>query len=83
MLQTWPVSNLPHVEEVQTLPLQRITRNRRLTPEEASKYREVREQVARELPELSTRHEERRATVDQLIDLIQQLKAAREDKEFS
>ena len=65
------------------MTLQRITRNRRLTPEEASKYREVREQVAEELPELVARHEERQATLDQLTDLVQQLKAAREEKGLS
>jgi DNA-binding XRE family transcriptional regulator len=65
------------------MSLQRIARNRRLTPEEASKYREVREQVAKELPELVTRHEERRAALDQLTDLVQQLKAAREEKGLS
>ena len=36
------------------MTLQRTTRNRRLTPEEAAKYREVRQQVAEELPELIT-----------------------------
>jgi membrane-bound ClpP family serine protease len=60
------------------MTLQRITRNRHLTPEEAAKYREVREQVAEELPELITRHEERQTTLEQLTDLVQQLKAARE-----
>ena len=62
------------------MPLQRITRNRRLTPEEAAKYREVREQIAEELPELITRHDERLVALDQLADLVQQLKAAREEK---
>lgn len=62
---------------------QRITRNRRLTPEEAAKYREVREQVAQELPELIARHDERMVALDQLADLIRQLKAAREEKGLS
>lgn len=62
---------------------QRITRNRRLTPEEAAKYREVREQVAQELPELIARHDERMIALDQLADLIRQLKAAREEKGLS
>ena len=65
------------------MTLQRITRNRRLTPEEAAKYREVREQVAEELPELITRHDERLVALDQLADLVQQLKAAREEKGLS
>jgi predicted transcriptional regulator len=65
------------------MTLQRITRNRRLTPEEAAKYREVREQVAEELPELIARHDERLVALDQLAGLVQQLKAAREEKGLS
>lgn len=42
----------------------RITRNRRLTPEEAAKYHAIREQVARELPDLIARHHQRMATLD-------------------
>jgi membrane-bound ClpP family serine protease len=64
-------------QEVQTMTLQRITRNRRLTPEEAAKHREVREQVAEELPELITRHDERLVALDQLAELVQQTEAAR------
>ncbi len=41
------------------MTLRRITRDRPLAPEEAAKYRKVREQIARELPELIVRHEER------------------------
>jgi hypothetical protein len=47
----------------------RITRDRLLTLEEAATYRAVREQVAQELPELISRHEERQAILDQLADL--------------
>jgi DNA-binding XRE family transcriptional regulator len=65
------------------MTLQRITRNRRLTPEEAAKYREVRVQVAEELPELISRHDERLIALDQLAELVQQLKAAREEKGLS
>jgi predicted transcriptional regulator len=65
------------------MTLQRITRNRRLAPEEAARYREVREQVAEELPELIARHDERLVALDQLAGLIQQLKAAREEKGLS
>ena len=46
------------------MTLRRITRDRRLTPEEAAKYREVREQVAKELPELIARHHERMTASD-------------------
>jgi ribosome-binding protein aMBF1 (putative translation factor) len=63
--------------------MKRITRNRRLTPDEAAKYRTVREQVAEELPDLMARHQERMANRDQLRELLQQLKAAREAKGLS
>jgi len=63
--------------------MKRITRNRRLTPEEAAKYRAIREQVAEELPELVARHHERLAALDQLAEVLRQLKAAREAKGLS
>jgi DNA-binding Xre family transcriptional regulator len=63
--------------------MKRITRNRRLTPEEGAKYKAVRDQVAEELPELIARHHERMATLDQLHELLLQLKAAREAKGLS
>jgi ribosome-binding protein aMBF1 (putative translation factor) len=63
--------------------MKRITRNRRVTPEEAAKYKAVREQVAAELPDLIARHHARMATLDQLQELIKQLKAARETKGLS
>jgi DNA-binding XRE family transcriptional regulator len=65
------------------MTLRRITRDRRLTPEEAAKYKQVREQVAAELPDLVARHHERSAALDQLGELLRQLKAAREDKGLS
>jgi DNA-binding XRE family transcriptional regulator len=65
------------------MTLRRITRDRRLSPEEAARYREVREQVAEELPELITRHSERLVALDQLTDLVHELKAAREEKGLS
>ena len=33
--------------------MQRIIRNQRVTPEEAAKYRTIRQQIAEELPELT------------------------------
>lgn len=60
------------------MSLRRITRDRRLTPEEAAKYKAIREQVAEELPDLIARHEARMGTLDQLPELVQQLRAARE-----
>ena len=63
--------------------MRRITRNRRLTPQEAAKYKAIREQVAEELPDLVARHHQRMASLDQLQELLTQLKAAREAKGLS
>ncbi|HUY35645.1 MAG TPA: helix-turn-helix transcriptional regulator [Pirellulales bacterium] len=63
--------------------MKRITRNRRLTLEEAAKYTAIREQAAEELPDMIARHHERMATVDRLQELLMQLKAAREAKGLS
>ena len=63
--------------------MRRVVRDRRLTPEEAAKYREVREQVKKELPELIALHHHRIATVESLETLFPQLKAAREAKGLS
>jgi DNA-binding XRE family transcriptional regulator len=63
--------------------MKRIVRNRRLTPEEAAKYKAVREQVAKELPDLVARHHQRMAALDELQELAHQLKAAREAKGLS
>jgi DNA-binding XRE family transcriptional regulator len=61
----------------------RTIRDRRLTPDEAAKYRQVREQVERELPELVARHQERMTTLESLETLFPQLKAAREARGLS
>lgn len=63
--------------------MKRITRGRRLTPEEAAKYRAVREQIATELPELVARHEQRSAALDQGNELVRQLREARLAKGLS
>src|SRR5207237_8373979 len=55
--------------EATTMTMKRITRERRLTPEEASKYKAIRAQVAEELPDLIARHHQRTATLDQLQEL--------------
>jgi DNA-binding XRE family transcriptional regulator len=65
------------------MTIRRITRNRRLTAEESAKYREVRERVAEELPELIARHHERLSAFDQLGELLKQLKVAREERGLS
>ena len=63
--------------------MKRIIRDRKLLPEEAAKYKEIREQVAEELPELIARHQERMVVLEQLQQLLGQLKAAREAKGLS
>jgi len=63
--------------------MKRITRDRRLTPDEAAKYKAVRDQVTAELPDLIARHHERVAALDQVDELLKQLKAAREEKGLS
>ncbi len=63
--------------------MKRVMRDRRLTPEEAAKYKAVRAQVDQELPELIARHKERLAALDQVDELLRQLKAARVEKGLS
>jgi len=63
--------------------MKRITRDRRLTPEEAAKYKTIREQVTGELPDLIARHDERLTSLNQLEELLKQLKVAREAKGLS
>lgn len=63
--------------------MKRITRERRLTREEAAKYSAIRDQVTGELPELLARHHQRVAALDKIDDLLKQLKAAREEKGLS
>ena len=65
------------------MTIRRVTRNRRLTPEESAKYKEIRERVTEELPDLIARHHERLATLDQLGELLTQLKVAREERGLS
>jgi len=65
------------------MTMRRVIRDRRLTPEEAAKYKAIREQVAAELPDLIARHHERMAALDQLQELLSQLKASREEKGLS
>ena len=63
--------------------MKRITRDRRLTAEEAAKYQAIRKQVGDELPELVARHQARQVVLDQLDELLKELKAAREAKGLS
>jgi ribosome-binding protein aMBF1 (putative translation factor) len=63
--------------------MKRITRKQRLGGEQAAKYKEIRQKIAKELPDLIERHQERMSTLDQLDGLLLQLKAAREAKGLS
>ena len=57
-----------------------ITRDRKLTPEEAAKYRKIREEVELEKPEIIAKAQRARgeARRQQLAAIMQELKAARE-----
>lgn len=61
----------------------RITRDRKLTAEEAAKYDAVRRQVAGELPELVARHVERAAARARVDAVLAELESARTAKGLS
>ena len=65
------------------MAMKRINREQRVAPDEAAKYKTVRKQVADELPELIARHHERMASLDQVAELVGQLKGAREAQGLS
>lgn len=65
------------------MTMRRIVRSRPLTSEEVAKYREIRKRVAAELPDLIARHHQRLAALDQLAELLRQLKSAREQQGLS
>ena len=65
------------------MSLKRIVRTRRLTPEEAQKYRTIRAQVAEELPDLVARHHERVEASEQLTKVLAQLKIMRKKRGMS
>jgi DNA-binding phage protein len=62
-----------------------ITRDRKLTPEEAAKYRKIRKEVELEKPEIIAKAQQARceARRQQLAAIMQELKAAREAKGLS
>ncbi len=60
-----------------------ITRDRRLTTEEAAKYRRIREQVAAELPEIQARGRKLLSSVTAASRIFQERKAVRESKGLS
>jgi ribosome-binding protein aMBF1 (putative translation factor) len=63
--------------------MRRVTRDQRLTPEEAAKYKTVRQQIADELPELTARHHQRSAADELLQEVLAQLKLEREKQGLS
>lgn len=63
--------------------MKRVIRSRRLSPVKARRYNAIREDVARELPELVRRHHERIAISAELLRVLEQLKAAREERGMS
>ncbi len=63
--------------------MKRVIRKRRLTPNEAAKYKAIRAHVAREVPALMARHRQRVAALDQVGELLQQLKIAQSAKGLS
>ena len=62
-----------------------MTRDRKLTPEEAAKYRKIREEIEVEKPEIIAKAQQarREARRKQLAAVMQALKAAREAKGLS
>lgn len=62
-----------------------ITRDRKLTPQEAAKYRKIREEVELEKPEFIAKAQQARSEArrQQLAAIMQELKAAREAKGLS
>ncbi len=62
-----------------------ITRDRKLTPEEAAKFRRIREEIELEKPEIIAKAQQarREARRKQLAAVMQDLKAAREAKGLS
>lgn len=65
--------------------VRQITRNRKLTPEEAEEYRKVREEIEMEKPEIIVKAQQARrdARCKQLTAVMRSLKAAREAKGLS
>jgi DNA-binding XRE family transcriptional regulator len=62
-----------------------VTRDRKLTPEEAAKYRKIREELELEKPEIIAKAQQarREGRRRQLAAVMQELKAAREAKGLS
>ncbi|MEX0725646.1 MAG: helix-turn-helix transcriptional regulator [Planctomycetaceae bacterium] len=63
--------------------MKRITRDQRLTADEAAKYNAIRQQIDDELPEIMARHHQRMTAIDQLQKVLAELKNAREAQGMS
>lgn len=63
--------------------IKHVSRGRRLTPEEAAKYRRVREQVQAELPEIQARGRQLLSMANSAARIFQELKTLRESKGLS
>lgn len=61
----------------------KIVRDRRLTEEEAAKYREIRELVAQEMPELRARAKARLRELGEAAEVFAELKKVREARGLS
>jgi hypothetical protein len=60
------------------MALKRVRRERRLTDEEAAKYRQIRELIERDKPEIAAQVRARKAELKELDRLFEDLRAARE-----
>ena len=63
--------------------IKEIIRDRRLTEEEAAKYREIRQLVAQELPELRARAKARLRELREVAEVFAELKKVRESRGLS
>ena len=64
-------------------PIKRTTRSTHLSPEDAAKYRLIREQVAQERPEITNRVRARMSELDELAQIFIELRKVREAKDLS
>ncbi len=64
-------------------PITQTTRDRRLTAEEAAKYRKIREQIEQEKPEINARIRAHMAEVTDLAKIFSELRRVREKQGMS
>ncbi len=64
-------------------PIKQTTRDRRLTPEEADRYRKIREQIEQEKPEINARIRAHMAEVTDLARIFSELRKVREQQGMS